>query len=240
MLGLVTSKRPELESKDEIKRRLEAASKYVPMEQLCLSPQCGFSSTVEGNSLTIEEEKAKLRLVVEVADEVWGGGRAHLGHPGVQKHCREGLEEQRDGDGPGVAHPSRGLTHVARAAAPCDQRRGRVGAIARCPGRSRETRRQLATARSPEGLRGRLEGIDHRLVARPGAAEALDPLQPVAGAISQRCETDGGAAAGGAPEPGEEHAEERAARAARVHERRGDDAEHGARRLVRALRERRR
>ena len=60
VLGLVTSKRPELESKDEIKRRLEAASKYVPMEQLCLSPQCGFSSTVEGNSLTIEEEKAKL------------------------------------------------------------------------------------------------------------------------------------------------------------------------------------
>jgi 5-methyltetrahydropteroyltriglutamate--homocysteine methyltransferase len=72
VLGLVTSKRPELESKDEIKRRLEAASKYVPLEQLCLSPQCGFSSTVEGNSLTVEEEKAKLRLVVEVADEVWG------------------------------------------------------------------------------------------------------------------------------------------------------------------------
>ena len=71
VLGLVTSKRPELESKDEIKRRLEAA-KYVPLEQLCLSPQCGFSSTVEGNSLTNEEEKAKLRLVVEVADEVWG------------------------------------------------------------------------------------------------------------------------------------------------------------------------
>ncbi|MDX6562337.1 MAG: 5-methyltetrahydropteroyltriglutamate--homocysteine methyltransferase, partial [Gaiellales bacterium] len=72
VLGLVTSKRPELESKDEIKRRLEAAAKYVPMEQLCLSPQCGFSSTVEGNSLTVEEEKAKLRLVVEVAEEVWG------------------------------------------------------------------------------------------------------------------------------------------------------------------------
>jgi 5-methyltetrahydropteroyltriglutamate--homocysteine methyltransferase len=72
VLGLITSKRPELESKDEIKRRLEAASKYVPMEQLCLSPQCGFSSTAEGNSLTIEEEKAKLRLVVEVAEEVWG------------------------------------------------------------------------------------------------------------------------------------------------------------------------
>ena len=72
VLGLVTSKRPELESKDDLKRRLDAASKFVPLEQLCLSPQCGFSSTVEGNSLTIEEEKAKLRLVVEVADEVWG------------------------------------------------------------------------------------------------------------------------------------------------------------------------
>jgi 5-methyltetrahydropteroyltriglutamate--homocysteine methyltransferase len=72
VLGLVTSKRPELESKDDIKRRLEAAAKYVPMEQLCLSPQCGFSSTVEGNSHTIAEEKAKLRHVVEVADEVWG------------------------------------------------------------------------------------------------------------------------------------------------------------------------
>jgi 5-methyltetrahydropteroyltriglutamate--homocysteine methyltransferase len=72
VLGLVTSKRPELESKDDLKRRLEAASKYVPLEQLCLSPQCGFSSTVEGNSLTLDEQKAKLRLIVETADEVWG------------------------------------------------------------------------------------------------------------------------------------------------------------------------
>jgi 5-methyltetrahydropteroyltriglutamate--homocysteine methyltransferase len=72
VLGLVTSKRPELESKDDLKRRLEAASRFVPIEQLCLSPQCGFSSTVEGNSLTIDEQKAKLRLVVETADEVWG------------------------------------------------------------------------------------------------------------------------------------------------------------------------
>ncbi len=72
VLGLVTSKRPELESKDDLKRRLEAASKYVPLEQLCLSPQCGFSSTVEGNSLTVDEQKAKLRLIVETADEVWG------------------------------------------------------------------------------------------------------------------------------------------------------------------------
>jgi 5-methyltetrahydropteroyltriglutamate--homocysteine methyltransferase len=72
VLGLVTSKRPALESKDDLKRRIDEAAKYVPLEQLCLSPQCGFSSTVEGNALTIEEEKAKLRLVVETAREMWG------------------------------------------------------------------------------------------------------------------------------------------------------------------------
>src|SRR5579862_3407737 len=73
VLGLVTSKRPALEAKDALKRRIDEAAKYVPLEQLCLSPQCGFSSTVDGNALSIEEEKAKLRLVVEVAREVWGG-----------------------------------------------------------------------------------------------------------------------------------------------------------------------
>jgi len=72
VLGLITTKRAALEDKDELKRRIDEAAKYVPLEQLCLSPQCGFSSTVEGNALTIEEEKAKLRLVVEVAREVWG------------------------------------------------------------------------------------------------------------------------------------------------------------------------
>ncbi|HEV2334949.1 MAG TPA: 5-methyltetrahydropteroyltriglutamate--homocysteine S-methyltransferase [Stellaceae bacterium] len=72
VLGLVTSKRPALEAKDLLKRRIDDAAKYVPLEQLCLSPQCGFSSTVDGNALTIEEEKAKLRLVAEVAREVWG------------------------------------------------------------------------------------------------------------------------------------------------------------------------
>jgi 5-methyltetrahydropteroyltriglutamate--homocysteine methyltransferase len=72
VLGLVTSKRPALESKDELKRRIDEAAKYVPLDQLCLSPQCGFSSTVDGNALTIEEEKAKLRLVVDTAHEVWG------------------------------------------------------------------------------------------------------------------------------------------------------------------------
>jgi 5-methyltetrahydropteroyltriglutamate--homocysteine methyltransferase len=72
VLGLVTSKRGELEAKDDLKRRIEEASRYVPIGQLCLSPQCGFSSTVEGNTLTYEQEVAKLRLIVETAEEVWG------------------------------------------------------------------------------------------------------------------------------------------------------------------------
>ncbi|HEY6031436.1 MAG TPA: 5-methyltetrahydropteroyltriglutamate--homocysteine S-methyltransferase, partial [Gaiellaceae bacterium] len=72
VLGLVTTKTGELEDKDTLKRRIDEASEYVPLEQLCLSPQCGFSSTVEGNELTEEQERAKLRLVVETAEEVWG------------------------------------------------------------------------------------------------------------------------------------------------------------------------
>ena len=72
VLGLVTTKVGELESKDELKRRIEAAARYVPLEQLCLSPQCGFSSTVHGNQIAHESQAAKLRLVVETAREVWG------------------------------------------------------------------------------------------------------------------------------------------------------------------------
>jgi 5-methyltetrahydropteroyltriglutamate--homocysteine methyltransferase len=72
VLGLVTTKRGELESKDVLKRRIDEASKHAPIEQLCLSPQCGFSSTVEGNELTADEQWAKLQLIVEVAQEVWG------------------------------------------------------------------------------------------------------------------------------------------------------------------------
>ena len=72
VLGLVTTKRPELEDKDMLKRRIEEASKYVDVDQLCLSPQCGFSSTVEGNKLTRDDQAAKLQLVVETAAEVWG------------------------------------------------------------------------------------------------------------------------------------------------------------------------
>jgi 5-methyltetrahydropteroyltriglutamate--homocysteine methyltransferase len=72
VLGLVTTKRGALESKDDLKRRIDEAAKYVPLEQLCLSPQCGFSSTVEGNALTYDEQVAKLSLIVETAAEVWG------------------------------------------------------------------------------------------------------------------------------------------------------------------------
>ncbi len=71
VLGLVTTKRGELERKDDLKRRIDEASRFVPLDQLCLSPQCGFSSTVEGNVLTFDEQVAKLRLVVETAHEVW-------------------------------------------------------------------------------------------------------------------------------------------------------------------------
>jgi 5-methyltetrahydropteroyltriglutamate--homocysteine methyltransferase len=72
VLGLVTTKKGALEKKDDLKRRLDAAAKYLPLDQICLSPQCGFSSTVEGNALTADEQVAKLRLVVETAREVWG------------------------------------------------------------------------------------------------------------------------------------------------------------------------
>ena len=72
VLGIVTTKRGELESKDELKRRIEAAAQFAPLEQLCLSPQCGFSSTFEGNDLTHDEQWAKLALIVETAAEVWG------------------------------------------------------------------------------------------------------------------------------------------------------------------------
>jgi 5-methyltetrahydropteroyltriglutamate--homocysteine methyltransferase len=72
VLGLVTTKRPELEDADLLKRRIEEATRHVDIDQLCLSPQCGFSSTEEGNRLTIDDERAKLELIVQVADEVWG------------------------------------------------------------------------------------------------------------------------------------------------------------------------
>ena len=74
VLGLVTTKRPQLESRDALCRRIEEAARHVDIDQLCLSPQCGFSSTVEGNELTRDDQIAKLRLVVETAAAVWGSG----------------------------------------------------------------------------------------------------------------------------------------------------------------------
>jgi len=72
VLGLVTSKSGKLESKDAIKRRIDEAAKYIALDQLCLSPQCGFASTEEGNVLAEDEQWAKLRMIVELADEIWG------------------------------------------------------------------------------------------------------------------------------------------------------------------------
>jgi 5-methyltetrahydropteroyltriglutamate--homocysteine methyltransferase len=72
VLGLVTSKTGQLESRDEIKRRIDAASKFVDIDQLCLSPQCGFASTEEGNALVEDQQWAKLKMIVEIANDVWG------------------------------------------------------------------------------------------------------------------------------------------------------------------------
>ncbi|WP_280152202.1 5-methyltetrahydropteroyltriglutamate--homocysteine S-methyltransferase [Piscinibacter sp. XHJ-5] len=72
VLGLVTTKFGEMESKDELKRRIDEAARHAPLEQLCLSPQCGFSSTVHGNKIAVDAQKAKLALIVETAQEVWG------------------------------------------------------------------------------------------------------------------------------------------------------------------------
>ena len=72
VLGLVTTKRPETATKDELKRRIEEASKYVPLENLALSPQCGFASVARGNPITVDDQRRKLALIIEVANEVWG------------------------------------------------------------------------------------------------------------------------------------------------------------------------
>jgi 5-methyltetrahydropteroyltriglutamate--homocysteine methyltransferase len=72
VLGLVTSKSGTLEKKDDVKRRIAEAEKFVALDQLALSPQCGFASTEEGNVLAEEEQWAKLKMIVELANEVWG------------------------------------------------------------------------------------------------------------------------------------------------------------------------
>jgi len=73
VLGLVTTKLGALEKKDDLKRRLDAASKHISLDQLCISPQCGFSSTIDGNEIAVEQQKAKLSLCVELARDFWGG-----------------------------------------------------------------------------------------------------------------------------------------------------------------------
>jgi len=72
VLGLVTTKFGELETKDALKRRIEEAARYAPLDQLALSPQCGFSSTVHGNNIAVEDQRRKLALVLETAQDVWG------------------------------------------------------------------------------------------------------------------------------------------------------------------------
>jgi methionine synthase II (cobalamin-independent) len=72
VLGLVSSKFPNLENRDDLKRRIDQAARYIPIENLCISPQCGFSSTYHGNNLTIEQQAAKLRLCVDTARQIWG------------------------------------------------------------------------------------------------------------------------------------------------------------------------
>jgi methionine synthase II (cobalamin-independent) len=72
VLGLISSKVPELEKKDDLKRRIEAAARYVPLENLCLSPQCGFSSTHHGNKIAVDDQRRKLALALDVARDVWG------------------------------------------------------------------------------------------------------------------------------------------------------------------------
>jgi 5-methyltetrahydropteroyltriglutamate--homocysteine methyltransferase len=72
VLGLITTKVGQLEDKDAVKRRIDEAAKYVPLDQLALSPQCGFSSTVHGNDIAVESQRSKLRLVLDIAEDVWG------------------------------------------------------------------------------------------------------------------------------------------------------------------------
>jgi 5-methyltetrahydropteroyltriglutamate--homocysteine methyltransferase len=72
VLGLITTKKPRLETEDELRRRIEEASRYVPLERLALSPQCGFASTMEGNRLSPDDQRRKLELVGRVARTVWG------------------------------------------------------------------------------------------------------------------------------------------------------------------------
>ena len=118
VLGLVTTKRPELESKDELKRRIDEAAKYVPLDQLCLSGQCGFASTEQGNALTADDQKAKLELIVSVADEVWGKRETLSRFSPCRGNARQAAVPE---DAP------RSVTHVRRRAGEQCRREGKRG-----------------------------------------------------------------------------------------------------------------
>jgi 5-methyltetrahydropteroyltriglutamate--homocysteine methyltransferase len=114
VLGLVTSKSGTLESRDELRRRIDQASKYIPLDQLCLSPQCGFASTEEGNILAEDEQWAKLRMIVELAEEVWDGDNVVFGVRTVYRRHRRacpgdldshGIVVPRESGWPGQARP---------------------------------------------------------------------------------------------------------------------------------------
>ena len=98
VLGLISSKKAALESKDELKQRIEQASAFIPLERLALSPQCGFASTMEGNLLTSADQEAKLSLVAATATEVWGA-------PTLATRLRAGNTSGKSG--PGSSRPFR-------------------------------------------------------------------------------------------------------------------------------------
>ena len=171
VLGLVTTKSGVLEDADVLKRRIDEAAKYVPLEQLCLSPQCGFSSTVEGNALTAEEQWAKLRLIVEVAADVWSeparaqGRVAWTRGRGGRRRCtrRAGARGHR-----GAARPGCGAGEFARLAADRGCRRHRR--------RRRPGRRGRRGRRVPAGTFLVGDAVD----PPPGPFDAVVALQLLA------------------------------------------------------------
>ena len=171
VLGLVTTKRPLLECKDALKRRIEQAARFVDIDQLCLSPQCGFSSTVEGNRLTIGEEVAKLRLVVETAEEVWWRGRREVDGSADQPSDRAAAVDAR-----GSARQDDTF-----ALGSCRQRAGRPptrerGAAysgsakcrSRCGGFEQQRDGRLTRSRSGESRRRNSAARGRRLRTTPG------------------------------------------------------------------------
>ncbi len=117
VLGLVTTKRPELEDKDALKRRIEEAARYVDIDQLCLSPQCGFSSTVEGNDLTRDDQIAKLRLIVETARRCGDRGDSRERRRG--RYLRSVAKSAPDGGADGLRSPTSSAASIRASCARC-------------------------------------------------------------------------------------------------------------------------